>query len=424
MRRARGVDAVIAAAAARRRHDAQSGKSDGIARRGHHGCVSASDRALLDAATPLAAATTSSSSTWTAASGSATSRRPGAVEAIDALRDGRQAASRSPPTTRAVPREDYVTRLWGIGVKASLRDVVTVGGAMQHLLAETRPGRTAFVIGSPAMLPPRGDAGLRVLNGTDLASRAEVVVVAGTQRPRLRRPPQRRAGGAPRRGPPGHRPRPHLPPARRPVARARARILAAVETASERTAEIVGKPEPQLFLTALDRLGEGTRRWWSATAWTPTSPPRPRRARRRARCSRAAVRGPTSTAWTRSRRGGGSTAHRAEPALEPARPADRRAEPPRTAGSTPTSAHASGSRQPGRARPRRARPPGLRPSPRAGVRRTPRPRSPVWRSPWTATAPALAQLAAQQRQQLLERLRAVRRMRRPARDANRGPAAS
>ena len=34
-------------------------------------------------------------------------------------------------------------------------------------------------------------------------------------------------------------------------------ILAAVEAASGGTAEIVGKPEPQLLLTALDRLGEG-----------------------------------------------------------------------------------------------------------------------------------------------------------------------
>jgi HAD superfamily hydrolase (TIGR01450 family) len=33
-------------------------------------------------------------------------------------------------------------------------------------------------------------------------------------------------------------------------------ILAAVEAASGRTASIVGKPEPQLFFTAIDRLGE------------------------------------------------------------------------------------------------------------------------------------------------------------------------
>ena len=34
-------------------------------------------------------------------------------------------------------------------------------------------------------------------------------------------------------------------------------LLAAIETASGGTATLVGKPEPQLFLTALDRLGEG-----------------------------------------------------------------------------------------------------------------------------------------------------------------------
>src|SRR5439155_20113645 len=59
-------------------------------------------------------------------------------------------------------------------------DVVTVGGALQHLLAETRRGRTAFVIGTEALSAHVSDAGLRVLNGTDLASRAEVVIVAGT----------------------------------------------------------------------------------------------------------------------------------------------------------------------------------------------------------------------------------------------------
>jgi ribonucleotide monophosphatase NagD (HAD superfamily) len=36
-------------------------------------------------------------------------------------------------------------------------------------------------------------------------------------------------------------------------------VLAAVETATGVRAETVGKPEPQLFLTALDRLGPSTR---------------------------------------------------------------------------------------------------------------------------------------------------------------------
>ncbi len=49
------------------------------------------------------------------------------------------------------PGEDHVAHLWRMGVQASLADVVTVGGAMQHLLADTRTGQAAFVIGSPAL---------------------------------------------------------------------------------------------------------------------------------------------------------------------------------------------------------------------------------------------------------------------------------
>ena len=99
--------------------------------------------------------------------------------------------------------------------------MVTVGGALQHLLAETRSGRTAFVVGTEALLRHVTDAGLRVLNGTDLASRAEVVVVGGTED--LVYDDLRYAALAVRRGADflATAPRPHLPPARRPVARHR-----------------------------------------------------------------------------------------------------------------------------------------------------------------------------------------------------------
>lgn len=181
---------------------------------------------------------------------------PGAKEAIEALRDDGRRVAFATNDPRG-PTEDYVTRLWGIGVKASVRDVVTVGGAMQHLLAETRSGRTAFVVGTPALRRHVSDAGLRVLNGTDLASRAEVVIVAGTED--LVYDDLRNAALAVRRGADflasGRDPTYPQPDGMWPGTGA---ILAAVETASERTAEIVGKPQPQLFLTALDRLGEGT----------------------------------------------------------------------------------------------------------------------------------------------------------------------
>jgi len=104
---------------------------------------------------------------------------PGSLDAINAIREaGMRLAFVTNNSWMA--GEDLVTKLWGIGVRASLADVVTVGGAMQHLLADTRQGRTAFVIGSEAMFRHVQDAGLRIMNGTDLASRAEVVVIGAT----------------------------------------------------------------------------------------------------------------------------------------------------------------------------------------------------------------------------------------------------
>src|SRR5665648_931308 len=35
--------------------------------------------------------------------------------------------------------EDFVRKLWALGFQASLDEVVTVGGAIQHVLAEGRP---------------------------------------------------------------------------------------------------------------------------------------------------------------------------------------------------------------------------------------------------------------------------------------------
>jgi ribonucleotide monophosphatase NagD (HAD superfamily) len=107
------------------------------------------------------------------------------------------------------------------------------------------------------MLRHVSDAGLRVLNATDLASRAEVVVVAGTTNlvyADLRTAIQAVLRGADllatARDPTYPQPDGLWP--------GTGAILAAVEYATAREAEIVGKPEPQLFLTALDRLGDGS----------------------------------------------------------------------------------------------------------------------------------------------------------------------
>jgi glycerol 3-phosphatase-2 len=181
---------------------------------------------------------------------------PGVVEALEELRAAAKPFAFA--TNNAFESgEDLVAQLWKIGVRASLDDVVTVGGAMQFRLAEQHTGRTAFVIGSPPMLRHVADAGLKVLNATDLASRAEVVVVAGTTElvyADLRNAIQAVLRGADllatARDPTYPQPDGLWP--------GTGAILAAVEYATGHTAEIVGKPEPQLFLTALDRLGEGS----------------------------------------------------------------------------------------------------------------------------------------------------------------------
>jgi HAD superfamily hydrolase (TIGR01450 family) len=180
---------------------------------------------------------------------------PGAAEAIGALRDaGKRVAFATNDPRHA--GEEFVAKLWGIGVRAALSDVVTVGGAMQHLLAETRSGRTAFVIGTDPMRQHVANAGLRVLNNTDLASRAEVVIVAGTED--LVYDDLKQASLAVRRGADflatGRDRTYPQPDGLWPGTGA---IVAAVEYATGKTAQIVGKPEPQLFLTALDRLGDG-----------------------------------------------------------------------------------------------------------------------------------------------------------------------
>jgi HAD superfamily hydrolase (TIGR01450 family) len=182
---------------------------------------------------------------------------PRAVEAIEELREAGKEVAYATNDPRSAT-EDYVARLWKIGIRASVRDVVTVGGAVQHLLSDTRSGRTAFVVGTDALRKHVTDAGLRVLNGTDLASRAEVVVVGGTEE--LVYDDLRFAALAVRRG------ADFLATARDPTYPqpdglwpGTGAILAAIEVASGRKAETVGKPEPQLLLTALDRLGTDRR---------------------------------------------------------------------------------------------------------------------------------------------------------------------
>jgi glycerol 3-phosphatase-2 len=180
---------------------------------------------------------------------------PGSPEAVAALREAgvRVAFVTNDPRSGT---EDYVRRLWGLGIQASVEAVVTVGGAVQHLLAERYRGRTVFAIGTPSLHRHVADSGVQLLNGTDLATRADVVVVGGTED--LVYEDLRVATLALRRGAEflttGRDPTYPMPDGLWPGTGA---IVAALEYASGSTAAVIGKPEPQLFMTALDRLGDG-----------------------------------------------------------------------------------------------------------------------------------------------------------------------
>src|SRR3954447_21622650 len=180
---------------------------------------------------------------------------PRAGDAVAALREaGKGLAFVTNNPRRSA--EDYVQKMWRLGIQASPGDVVTVGGATQHLLADTRQGRTAFVIGSDALRKHVTDAGLKVLNGTDLATRAEVVVLGGTDDWTF--DDVRSAAMSARRNgdliATNIDPTYPMPDGFWPGTGA---LVKAVEVASGQVAAVVGKPEPQLILSALDRLGEG-----------------------------------------------------------------------------------------------------------------------------------------------------------------------
>jgi HAD superfamily hydrolase (TIGR01450 family) len=180
---------------------------------------------------------------------------PCAPEAVAALRDAGKAVAFLTNDVRHAP-EEFVRKLWRLGFQAALSEVVTVGSAIQYLLSE-RDGGAAYVVGSQALVDHVAEAGLRIVNRTEFAGRADVVVVGAHER--LSYEEIRIAAQAVRRGaeligatrdatfpmPDGPWP-------------ATGAVLAAIETAAGREADrIAGKPEPTMYAAARDRLGEG-----------------------------------------------------------------------------------------------------------------------------------------------------------------------
>jgi HAD superfamily hydrolase (TIGR01450 family) len=179
----------------------------------------------------------------------------GAPEAVSALRDAGKAVAYLTNDVRHAP-EEFVRKLWRLGFQAALSEVVTVGSVIQYLLSE-RDGGAAFVVGAQALVDHVAEAGLRIVNRTEFATRADVVVVGAHDR--LSYEEIRIAAQAVRRGaefvgatrdatfpmPDGPWP-------------ATGAVLAAIETAAGRPADrIAGKPEPAMYEAARDRLGDG-----------------------------------------------------------------------------------------------------------------------------------------------------------------------
>ena len=182
-----------------------------------------------------------------------TERAPEAVAAL------RQAGKRLLFLTND-PRhsaEELVRKLWRLGFQASVDEVASVGAAVQHHLATHRAGGSAFVIGAQAMVDHVAAAGMRVVNHTDLAARADVVVVAAHEAfgyGELRTAVQAVVRGAELIGATRDATFP-MPDGPWPGTGS---ILAAVEAAAGvPAAMLAGKPEPAFYAAALDRLGPG-----------------------------------------------------------------------------------------------------------------------------------------------------------------------
>ena len=179
----------------------------------------------------------------------------GAPAAVTALRDAGKALVFLTNDVRYTP-EELVRKLWRLGFQAALSEVVSVGSALQFLLSG-RDGGAAFVVGSQALVDHVAEAGLRIVNRTEFASRADVVVVGCHERfdfEELKVATQAVLRGAELIGA-TRDPTTPMPDGPWPGTGA---VLAAIETAAGHRASLVaGKPEQTMYDAARDRLGEG-----------------------------------------------------------------------------------------------------------------------------------------------------------------------
>lgn len=180
---------------------------------------------------------------------------PGAGEAVAELRAAGKSVVFLTNDSRRSP-EEYVRKLWSLGLQASPDEVVTAGAALQYLLADGRPGMNAYVIGSPAVFRHVADAGVRISNRTPDPTQVELVIVAGHDGldfAQLRDAVRAIAGGAQMIA----ANRDATVPTEGGLAPGTGAFVAALEYATGQKAEVAGKPQPGAFRTALDRLPPG-----------------------------------------------------------------------------------------------------------------------------------------------------------------------
>src|SRR5947208_1722213 len=155
-------------------------------------------------------------------------------------------------------RDDYAAKLRRLGIEAEPAAILTSGAATSRYVAghEQTSDRSAFVIGSEALKSEVRATGFAVTEG-EKGGNADVVVVGGHDRfdyteLRIASHALRQGAAFYAAGRDASFPMPDGP---WPATGA---ILAAVETASGRSAHVIGKPEPEMFRVAVEML-EGTR---------------------------------------------------------------------------------------------------------------------------------------------------------------------
>jgi glycerol 3-phosphatase-2 len=180
---------------------------------------------------------------------------PGSPEALAALIEhGKELAFVTNNPSR--PPERYAEKLQEMGVEVGPERIVTAGMVVARLAGEAADGGGAFVIGAAPLKEMVAATGASVLAG-EAGQEARVVVVSGHRGfdyEELLTAKRALDGGAALLAT-SHDPTMPMPGGDWPGTGA---ILAAVETASGRRAEIGGKPEHHLFEMALDVISRGS----------------------------------------------------------------------------------------------------------------------------------------------------------------------